>query len=155
MSAFVWRTGTSYPVKAQQAGEHLEAMEKAHGHVTAQMVLDDSRPEEAVLHPCFEWDDEVAAEKWRKQEARELIGNLVIVHLIKQEEEGPKEVQVRAFSNVQRQNEGAVYRSTITAMHEDESRDRILENARREMEIYARKYKDLVDIVKLAAEVTQ
>ena len=146
MSAFRWRDGISYPVGAQQAGEHLEKLEAHHGHLSAQIVLDDSKPEEALLHPCFEWDDAKAADKWRKQEARVLIGGLVTVQVAQAPNEDARKVTIRAFSRTTTDNTAAVYNSTMLAMSEQKARDTILDNARREMEAYVKKYKDLVDI---------
>lgn len=152
MNAFKWRQGASYPVKAQDAGEHLAQLEAVHGSVTAQMVLDDSRPDDALLHPCFTWDDFKAAEKCRRQEAKELIGNLVTVHVVEKADEAPKEVRIRAFSNVSNGKESATYMTTLVAMSDEEKRNTILENARREMQVFIHKWESLVDIKSMLEE---
>lgn len=51
----------------------------AEGRLNAETLVDVSRPEDAPLHNEFEWRDDVAAEEWRKQQARCLINCLVIV----------------------------------------------------------------------------
>ena len=152
MPAFKWRDGISYPVGAQQAGEHLEKLEAHHGHLTAQIVLDDSKPEEALLHPCFEWDDAKAADKWRKQEARQLIGNITIVQVAQAPNEPPRQVTIRAFSRTTSDNSAAAYKSTMVAMAEQKARNTILENARREMDAFVQKYRDLIDVAALLDE---
>lgn len=69
---FEWKMKGLYPVAAQAAGMELERIYKDHGRCDAADVVDESRPEEAVLHPCFEWRDHVAAEFYRQQQARNL-----------------------------------------------------------------------------------
>ncbi len=66
-------------VEAQDAGEELERINEKYGQTTASNVVDESRPEEAVLHEAFEWDDEVAAEKHRETQARSLIKTVRII----------------------------------------------------------------------------
>ena len=67
-------------VEAQDAGEELERINEKYGQTTASNVVDESRPEKAVLHEAFEWDDEVAAEEHRKTQARSLIKTVRVIH---------------------------------------------------------------------------
>lgn len=50
-----------------------------HGELTPQIVVDEARPETAPLHTRFEWNDEVAGEKYRLVQAAELIRSVRIV----------------------------------------------------------------------------
>ena len=67
-------------VEAQNAGEELERINDKYGQTTASNVVDESRPEKAVLHEAFEWNDEVAAEEHRKTQARSLIKTVRVIH---------------------------------------------------------------------------
>ena len=49
------------------------------GALTAQCVCDAARPESAVLHPEFKWDDAVAADEYRLVQARQLIRAIVVI----------------------------------------------------------------------------
>ncbi|MEY8313484.1 hypothetical protein AALA61_16315 [Oscillospiraceae bacterium 42-9] len=84
------------PIRAQAAGEYLETLEQAHGEITPKIVLDSARLESSLLHPCFEWNDGVAAEKYRETQARFLIRNLVVK--VEQADSPPQ--AVRAYVNV-------------------------------------------------------
>jgi tRNA A37 N6-isopentenylltransferase MiaA len=64
---------------AQIVGETLADIEDRHGIIDPHMVVDESRPEDAPLHPVFEWCDEVAAEKWRTEQARRVVRSVEIV----------------------------------------------------------------------------
>ena len=55
---------TQYKVPAQKAGEYLEKLNAKEGGLTAERLLDVSRPKRALLHDCFDWDDTRAAEKY-------------------------------------------------------------------------------------------
>lgn len=48
--------------------------------LTAEKVLDASRPAKAPLHPAFEWNDEKAAENYRIHQARNVIRSVQVVN---------------------------------------------------------------------------
>lgn len=52
--------------------EALERLERD-GRLTAAGVLDSARDSASPLHRCFEWDDSVAGERYRLDQARRLI----------------------------------------------------------------------------------
>jgi hypothetical protein len=63
---YAYRDGFSCPVPAQVAGERIATLQEQNGGtVTLRQVADDARPEDADLHPGFEWRDEVAADRFR------------------------------------------------------------------------------------------
>jgi len=59
-------------VKAQAIGEELDRIRVQQGTLTPQAIVDESTDEEAVPHPCFEWDNDVAANAFRKDQARHI-----------------------------------------------------------------------------------
>jgi hypothetical protein len=56
----------------------LLAIRDANGRLTAPLVVEAARPEDAPLHSQFEWDDGVAAEKYRLTQARHLITSVKV-----------------------------------------------------------------------------
>lgn len=66
-------------VDAQTAGEELERIHAKRGVLQAQDVVQESRPDDAPLHPVFEWRDQVAAENYRVWQARNLIKSVEVV----------------------------------------------------------------------------
>jgi hypothetical protein len=60
-------------VDAQTAGSELDRIRRRDGTIKPAVVVDEARPEEAPLHPAFEWRDPVAAEQWREHQATTLI----------------------------------------------------------------------------------
>ena len=57
----------------KQQQEYIRKLESRAGKLTPQKVLDAAMPENSPLHEFFEWDDTVAAESYRMDQARELI----------------------------------------------------------------------------------
>jgi hypothetical protein len=60
-------------IDAQTAGSELDRIRRRDGTIKPAAVVDEARPEEAPLHPAFEWRDPVAAEQWREHQASKLI----------------------------------------------------------------------------------
>ena len=148
---YEWKTPL-YKVSAQTAGEHIEKLDRIHGEVTPQILLDDSRPADAVLHSCYEWDDEKAAERYRLHQSKMIIGNLVCVS-INDTDKLPE--PVRAFVTVNARNEKASYRPTVIALSEENARTKVLENATKELESFQRKYAALLDVAAFLEDFAQ
>lgn len=80
--------------KAQVYGECLQELsERYAGRLNAETVVREAKNPRCPIHDFFEWNDRIAAEEYRKVQARDLMRCIVYV-----EEETGKEV--RAFMNV-------------------------------------------------------
>jgi len=143
---YQWKTPIFSQVSPQTAGEHIEELDRLHGEVTPKILLDDSRPEDAPLHPCYEWDDGKAAEKYRLHQSKMIIGNLVIVRT--EQEDLPPE-PVRAFVSVNTGNDKASYRPTMIALSNSETKEKVIENALRELRMFEKKYRGLLNTKEL------
>ena len=134
----------SYKTSANVAGEVCEELDRTVG-LTPENLVDASRPEDAPLHSEFEWDDQVAAEEFRRTQARQMICNLSIV--IEEKEMEP----VRAFFSLQngfRKNTGT-YESTIVILSDEEKRRKLFFNAARDMEAFKNKYQMLTELAEV------
>ena len=83
-------------LKAQTVGEELERIREVKGELTPPAIVQESTPEEAVLHPVFEWNDATAAHEYRLHQARGIVNTVTVVH---ENAEG-KEVNVPGFISV-------------------------------------------------------
>jgi hypothetical protein len=134
-----------FPVEAQKAGEELERIKEAYGGIVPKAIVDESRTEDAVLHECFDWNDETAAEAYREVQAREIIRNVVVVKTTN--EEGQKNITVRAFVPVSTEEEQPKKYITIDeAMADDEFRQQIVEQALKELVSFKAKYGHLKEL---------
>ena len=154
---YEWRA-QAYPVSAQDAAEELRTIEKKRGEVTAENVLDSSRPDGAVLHDCFEWDDSVAGEKWRLKQSSDLIGNIVRVSIPEAADEGEKKTETRFFVNARdRYEEGITTKGAFvtidTALTDKEIYQNVLKNAIRELNSFRKKYSMLKELSAVFEEI--
>ena len=151
---YKWKT-FNYSVPAQSAGEHIEELDREHGHVTPEILLDDSRPEGALLHPLYEWDNETAAEKYRLSQSRKILGELVVVQVKNEKSSDIEPLPVRAFVSIVKQNESGVFRPITVAMSKEETRAQVLANAKAELDQIARKYNGILNFAELLSEYLQ
>ena len=66
-------------ITAQDAGDELARIHAECDRLTPQVVVDESRPEDAPLHPAFEWDDSLAGERYRHIQAKDLIKTVEVI----------------------------------------------------------------------------
>lgn len=135
------RDGFRVPVKGEVVGKRIEALKRANGGaVRPRQVVDDARPEDAPLHPCFEWDDAVAAELHRDEQARYLIRSYSIIT------ENPNgEDTTVAIANVcvTTEDDERCYVSSARAMDDDELRQQVIDEAERLLVGVARRYEGI------------
>ena len=123
-----------YPVSAQTAGEELHRIYTDKGQLKPADVVDESRPTSAPLHPCFEWNDEVAAEKYREVQAGNLIRSITVVH----ETPTYEPVEVRAFVKPLE-----TYAPIEVVVNSEEQMAALLESALAELKAFEKKYATL------------
>ncbi len=131
---YKWKLPGLYNVPAQKAGTELERIYQEHGRLDASDIVNESRPEAAPLHPCFEWDDSVAAELWRERQARGIVQCIVSV----QETKKDSVIQARAFVHVQN-----TYHPTKVVVSDNDMRDELIRDALRDMETFKRRFSTL------------
>lgn len=129
---------------AQKTGELCKQLENTVG-LTAKNLLDASRDENALLHNEFEWDNEIAAEKYRENQARHIINCLVVVS-----EEEPEAEPVRVFCKVE-DNSGSTYRSVATVIQQPDLYSQLLESAIKDLCVFKKKYETLKNEARLAS----
>ena len=133
-----------YPVSAQTAGEELHRIYTDKGHLKPSDVVDESRPATAPLHTCFEWDDEVAAEKYREVQAGNLIRSITVVH----ETPAHELVEVRAFVKPLE-----TYAPIEVVVNSEEQMAALMESALAELKSFEKKYATLSKLAPILDEI--
>lgn len=110
-------------------------------------VVEEARPVKSVLHRYFEWDDTKAAEKYRLDQARELIQ--VCVTVLASPENPDKLVAVRMYTSLPdfRKAEGGGYLRTEDVLGNPEWREEAVRQAISEFQRWESKYKDLEEFI--------
>ena len=127
-----WKIKGIYKADAQKVADEI-----GDGKVTPHEVLEKARDENSEFHKCFEWDDSVAAEKYRLQQARQIIINLVYAPKTKEEE------PVRCF---QITTERCTYQPTKQFLVQENEYQSLLARAKAELESFKRKYATLTEL---------
>lgn len=147
---YSYKPGFSYKVSAQVVGETLDKLSES-TEVTAQSFLDISRPEDSPTHGIFEWDDAIAAEKYRLNIAGCVIRSIDVTRVQVEDEtsevsivEAKEESQTykRAYVNVNKSAgfQPARFVPIDQAMSNADMRKQVLQNALDELNAYKRKY---------------
>lgn len=146
---YQWKSGTHAPLDAQTAGEELERIRTHNnGRLESEDVVDAARPEDAPLHPAFEWDDEKAAEAYRIEQAKYIIRHVDVV----MEKEKGEAAPIRAFVSVMRDDDRS-YTSTAHALSDPELRAQIVDAAWRELQSWRARHAELIEFAKVFAVI--
>lgn len=133
----------------QVIGEALEKITAtADGKLTPHAVVEAARNQRHPLHKFFEWDDAVAAEAYRVDQARE------IIRIVRVEDADAEDGNVRAFLSISDRS-GTSYRRVGDVKSSVELQAIILRQAERDLEAFERRYrelKDVCDVVRTARE---
>ena len=140
---YAWNRSRS--VDAQIVGERVSAIAEGSGGVCRPSALvEDARPSSSALHPLFEWDDWIAAEAHRRDQARRAIRELRVV-----EESEDGEETVQAFVHVIRVEDGEVsegYRLTSLVVQSDEEYSQVLDEALGQLRAWKRRFAHLSEL---------
>lgn len=140
---YKWSIPGLYSVDAQSAGEELQRIYSVHGKIDPADVVEESRAETATLHGCFEWDDAVAANKFRQTQAAKIIRDIVVVS-----EPEKKAQKIRAFVHVQ-----STYQPISIVVNDEEKLAELLDSAMRELEAFRKKYDSLSELSPVMAAI--
>ena len=127
-----WRVKSLFKADASKVADEI-----GYDKVTPQEVLDKARDENTELHKCFEWEDSVAAEKYRLREASDIIRNLVFIKKKKEDE------PIRCFQITTEKN---TYQPTQMFLVQEDEYQALLKRAKAELESFKRRYATLAEL---------
>lgn len=118
------------------------------GVIEPRRVVDAARDPDSPLHDCFTWDDTVAGERYRLDQARRLI-RVYVVKLL------PGDVPpVRAFVSLTTDRKaGGGYRALVDVLNDEALYAQMLEDALDEMNSFKVKYGRIKELQTVFAEV--
>ena len=140
MERISWTFDGLFKGNAEKCYAECESLEQA----TPENVLEYARNESTELHKCFEWNDTVAAEKYRLKQARQIIQSFVIVH---EEKEEPK---IRAYQITTQTN---VYQPTRLFLQQPDEYKALLARAKQELQAFKARYKTLTELESIFEEI--
>lgn len=150
---YAWAGGfPARGVKAQDAGEFIEALSEDAGRpVTAQEVVNSARPRKSPIHRIFEWDDAVAAEAFRCEQARGMLRNLEI-HVVAEDGGEVAKRAERAFIHIQHEDADG-YAHARKVANRIEWLDSALEDAREYLSGAKRRFSHIKELAGVMAAI--
>lgn len=138
MIVATWRADSYYTADAQKVyNEIVEIGEYA----TPQEIVEKAKSETTELHKCFEWNNDIAAEKYRIVQARKIVRSLVFERTEKQIQKNKPEIRVI------HKPVGAIgYKPLEFIVQKQDEYERLLEAARRELHAFKVKYQHLSEL---------
>lgn len=127
-----WRVKGIFKADAQKVYEEI-----GDNKIVPQEMVDMARDENSELHKCFEWNDTVAAEKYRLQQARTILSMLVFRPKTEEEQ------SVRVFSLT---TEKSTYQPTKQFLVQADEYQDLLKRALAELEAFKRKYRTINEL---------
>ena len=141
MNNATWADGSRMTGDANVAAEVCAKLE-AEGRLNAQNLVDVSRDKDAPLHDMFEWDDSIAAEKYREEQAKKIIRS--IVYMVED-----KPITTRMYPSMG----SNTYQHIERVMKSDEMRKYLLKAAKAELDAFKRKYQILTELSEVFAVI--
>ena len=115
---------------------------------TPAQIVELAKGKSTELHRCFEWNNTVAAEKYRLHQARQICANLIIKR--PEEDAGENDVPIRVFYKTTN-DEG--YKDSAIIFHKEDEYAALLKRALGELHAFKMKYSSLKEISDILAMI--
>ena len=132
------------------ARELLSALYEREGELTPTLVVEEARPETSPLHQYFEWNDDVAAEQYRRVQASHLIRSVKITF----DGAGGQPRPIRGFLAVRDPEDEtrSTYMPSPEAFNDPVTRRILLAQMRRDWKAFKQKYDTFQEFRELIRE---
>lgn len=138
-----WKIKGLYKADAETVYKEITALGESFSPAD---IVEAARNESSELHKCFEWDDSIAAEKYREHQARMVIAQLVV----RTETTDNTPVSVRVISSANAMNS---YMPTKMLIRSEPEYADLLERAKRELRAFQQKYITVVELQDIFAMI--
>lgn len=135
----VWKFQGLYRGDAEKCFSEIQSIGES---ATPRQILDKARDSTTELHKCFEWDDSVAAEKYRLQQARQIVGSLVYQ---KAETEQPEAPKIRVMQSIVTEDT-MVYKPIKIIVQNQNEYSQLLIRAKKELTAFKSRYERLGEL---------
>ena len=128
-----WRTPGIFKADPQKVCNEIREIGD---EFTPEDIVAAAADEGKELHKCFEWDDTIAAERWRKYQARQICCNLIIKE---ERDDGIKKkehVPLRFVYN----NDGKSYKTVQTIFRNEDEYKKLLVSCQGELNAIKKKF---------------
>ena len=138
---YCWKT-TGFEADANKVGKELEDINLKE-KLTREVVLNYAKNKESELHKCFEWDDNIASEKYRLFQASCILSSISII--VKDTKEKRKTTRMYVSIKNEKENERE-YKSIVEVLENDEEYKQLISKAEQDFLSYKQKYEELIQL---------
>lgn len=155
----MWSPETQNLYKGKDAQKVAEEIFSISDEPTKEQVVEKARDESTELHSMFEWDDAIAGEKWRGEQARKILHNLKVTFVKSEEDDLPPVLTmkpVRMFYG--NPSGGSGFVSTVKIMSDKTMYEQLLARAKAELQSFKNKYnilKELKPVFEMIDKISQ
>lgn len=131
-----WKVKGFFKADAETVYKEITALGDS---FSPEQIVEAAKDKNTELHKCFTWDDTVAAENWRKHQARMLVAQLVI----RTETTDKEPVAVRVIASTNVRNE---YKPVVKVIEVEQDYADLLARAFAELKAFRQKYKTIKEL---------
>ena len=124
------------------ANKICKEIEKIGDNATPEQIVDFARDKKSELHKCFEWNDSIAAEKYRLQQARVIMCNIVYAD----HNNTSEAAKIRVYQSV-----GNTYKPSVQIIQNEDEYKLLLNRAYAELRSFKQRYKTLSELEPILA----
>lgn len=140
-----WKVKGFFKADAETVYKEITALGDS---FSPEQIVEAAREEGTELHKCFTWDDTVAAENWRRHQARVLVAQLVV----KTETTDKEPVAVRVIASTATRNE---YKPVVKLIEAEQGYADLLARAINELKAFQQKYKAITELREIFAAIDE
>lgn len=140
-----WKVKGFFKADAETVYKEITALGDS---FSPEQIVEAAREESTELHKCFTWDDTVAAESWRRHQARMLVAQLVV----KTETADKEPVAVRVIASTATRNE---YKPVVKLIEAEQGYADLLARAINELKAFQQKYKAITELREIFAAIDE
>ena len=141
--------------QAVEYGKRIDWLaSKQSGSITPKEVLADAMNKTSPLHGYFEWDNSIAAEKWRVSQANYLLRSIEVVVT----RSDGTEMQVRQYYSITEQTEDGREQSYYmlgVVLNDADKRAAVIADAFREVENWRLRYEQYSEFENICSSIKQ
>lgn len=154
MNKYTWKIDLYKDIDANDVGKELKKIEQTSG-ITKENVLEYAKDEKTTLNKMFEWDDSIAGEKYRLEQAKHIIGNIHVEYIQDEKKEGKSQKTIiRAFVKT-KNSKNEEYKNIKSVISDAEQYALLLNQAYKELNSTKNKYAELQEIQELLADIPE
>lgn len=148
------KINVTYKVTEKYTPERIDKILKIQSQkgLTPENLINEAKDKNNPLHDLFDWDNNIAGDKWRLQQARVIINEVKVV-IDEKEYYAFENVSVKVNDNLEHKRE---YMPIVTIMSNKELRQQIIRSALQQLAYWEKqneKYTELMPIIQTAQKV--